>query len=79
MGLMISKEIKEILIDLVDYWNTMGTESDPGFEVIASITQRASKVLEQDTKENLTDKKSADVDPFGITDEFPIYKLEDEW
>ena len=75
-------ETKELLIDLIDYWNTMGTENDPGMEAFCSVVQRASKALERlaaPTPKSEEDKRSGDVDPFAITAEFPAYKLEDEW
>ena len=74
-------ETKEILIDVINYYNTMGTESDPGIHTFEHIAQRASKVLENHAKEirENNDINSSDVDPFSTTDEFPMYKLEDEW
>jgi hypothetical protein len=75
----MNDEVKEILIDVIDYYNTIGTESDPGFHTFERVVQRASKALKRHTKESRTGKNSVDVDPFGVTDEFPIYKLEDEW
>ena len=79
----MNDETKEILIAVVDYYNAMGTENDPGIRVFESIAQRASNALENHAKENREGTKnntnSADVDPFAITDEFPVYKLEDEW
>ena len=78
----MNDETKEILIDLIDYWNTMGTESDPGMEAFCSVVQRASKALERNAKgsrEGNEDKKSVDVDPFANTDKIPAYKMEGEW
>ena len=80
----MNDEVKEILIDLVDYWNTTGTESDPGIEAFQSVVQRASKALERDTKESREgkeDKKNIDVNPFREYDEFPdsIIKTEEDW
>jgi hypothetical protein len=75
----MNDEVKEIMIDLINYYNTMGTESDPGIQAFQNVARRASNVLEQHVRETRTEKSSADVDPFAITGEFPIYKLEDEW
>lgn len=78
----MNDEVKEILIDLIDYYNVIGTDKDPGFGPFADVVGRASNALRRHAKEVLEDKenkKSADVDPFAITDEFPAYKLEDEW
>jgi hypothetical protein len=77
----MNDETKEILIAVVDYYNAMGTENDPGIRAFESVVQRASKVLENHTKDIREDNKnnSSDVDPFSITGEFPAYKLEDEW
>jgi hypothetical protein len=72
-------EVKEILIDLINYYNAMGTESDPGIHTFEHVVKRASKALATHGEIVGTGKKSADVDPFGITGEFPAYKLEDEW
>jgi len=72
----MNDEVKEILIDLVDYWNAMGSENDPGFEVFANVVQRASKALERYSK-----RTTPNLDPFNSYDEFPdfIIKMEDEW
>ena len=78
----MNDETKEILIAVVDYYNTMGTENDPGIVAFENIVQRASKALERhakDIREGTNNIASADVDPFAITGEFPAYKLEDEW
>ncbi len=42
----MSDEIKKLLFDLVEYYNTMGTESDSGIETFQDIAQRASLALE---------------------------------
>ncbi len=73
----MNDEVKEILIDLVNYYNAMGTESDPGIRMFENVAQRASRALETYAKG--PGKKSADVDPFSDTGEFPVYKLEDQW
>ena len=77
----MNDEIKEILIDLVDYYNTMGTESDPGIRAFESVANRASKTLERFALELGEGKQinSADIDPFATTGEFEVYKREDEW
>jgi len=75
----MNDEVKEILIDLVNYYNGMGTENDPGILMLENVAQRASRALESYAKGRSADKNSADVDPFAITEEFPQYKLEDEW
>jgi hypothetical protein len=64
----MTNEVKEILIDLVDYYNVIGTEDDPGFVPFADIVSRASVALKVQhelatVKEN---KRSADVDPYAF-------------
>lgn len=77
----MQSEVKEILIDLINYWNTMGTQSDPGIEAFQSVAQRASKALERDAIAQRLG--SADVDPYsfdvvGTLKEEPTVKLEIE-
>jgi hypothetical protein len=62
---MMNNNVKEVLIDLIDYWNTMGTESDPGMEAFCSVVQRASRELELESKED-TKNNSVDIDPFEV-------------
>ena len=64
----MNKETKQILIDLIGYYNVIGTEDDPGFVPFADIVGRASKALERDAskKKPATRKNSADVDPYAI-------------
>lgn len=74
----LNDETKEILIDLIGYYNVIGTEDDPGFVPFADIVHRASKALERHAKgtdTNKEDKKSTDIDPY----ELPTHKLEEEW
>jgi len=68
----MNNEVKEILSDLIDYWNTMGTESDPGIEAFCSVVQRASKVLERNRNTDVVR-----IDPFDIGE--PPTKHEEEW
>ena len=75
----MNEQTKEILIDLINYYNTMGTESDPGIHTFEHIVQRASRALATHVDTTRKGKSSGDVDPFGTTAEFPAYKLEDEW
>jgi len=75
----MTDETKEILIGVIDYYNVMGTEKDPGIERFQDLVKRASQVLMRNTQKLSGEKRSADVDPFAITAEFPTYKLEDEW
>jgi hypothetical protein len=80
----MNDEVKEILIELIDYYNVIGTEDDPGFVPFANIVQRASKALKREAAErNRLDRlRSADVDPYAIdvagTRERYI-KNENEW
>jgi len=60
----MNDEVKEILIDLIDYYNNTGTEDDPGFGVFENIAQRASKALEKYAQSKRFN--SADVDPYAI-------------
>ena len=90
----MNDEVKEILIDLIDYYNTMGTSKDPGVTILESVVQRASSVVETHatkSREGKENKNSADVDPFEQVSSlesiskhsyekgFELYKLEDEW
>ena len=75
-------EVKEILIDLIDYYNVIGTDNDPGFVPFADIVNRASKALEQAAKDRRLN--SADVDPYamdvvGTRRESTFHKREEEW
>jgi hypothetical protein len=77
----MNDEVKEILIDLIDYYNTMGTESDPGVGTFEHVAKRASKALREHHENSR--KRSADVDPFamdvlGNTKQIKL-KFEDEW
>ena len=60
----LQSEVKEILIDLVNYYNVIGTEDDPGFVPFADIVSRASKALERDAANKRLG--SADVDPYSF-------------
>ncbi len=62
----MNDEVKEILIDLIDYYNLIGTENDPGFEPFADVVGRASKALERHAIEQKGSEtqRSLDVDPF---------------
>ena len=64
----MNDEVKEILIDLINYYNIIGTEDDPEFEQFAGIGQRALKALERDVAERcgIENLRSSDVDPFTI-------------
>jgi hypothetical protein len=65
----MNNNVKEVLIDLIDYWNTMGTESDPGIEAFCSVVQRASRELELESKKNRkkrTKNTSISIDPFEV-------------
>ena len=75
----MNDEVKEILIDLINYYNTMGTENDPGIQTFERVAHRASRALKNDANGQSANKNSADVDPFGTAGAFPAYKLEDEW
>ena len=66
----MNDEVKEILIDLVEYYNAIGSEDDPGIGVFENVVQRASKVLQAcatNAGENKQDNtKSVDIDPFSF-------------
>ena len=64
----MNDEVKEILIDLVDYYNLIGTEDDPGFVPFAAVVSRASKALERHALKAPQPLKyrSGDVDPFAM-------------
>ena len=61
----MNDETKEVLIDLIDYWNALGTENDSGMEAFCSVVQRASQALELYSKED-TKNNSVDIDPFEV-------------
>ena len=48
----MNDEVKEILIDLIDYYNTVGTESDPGINTFETVAKRASKALERHARDS---------------------------
>jgi len=88
----MNDEVKEILIDLIGYYNMVGTEDDPGFVPFADIVGRASKALERDAVERhrLEDRRSSSIDPFtmdvvgnrksqSVDYELPPMKFEDEF
>jgi hypothetical protein len=80
----LNDEVKEILIDLIGYYNVVGTDDDPGFGPFADVVHRASKALERHAKNNAEGKQnnnSSDVDPFKTYNEFPddTLKLEEDW
>ena len=79
----MNDEVKEILFDLIEYYNLIGTKDDPGFESFADVVQRASKALMTHAKNNSEGKQNtnSDVDPFEAYNEFPdsIIKVEEEW
>jgi len=74
----MNDEVKEILIDLIDYWNTLDTKGTPDFETFADIIQRSSTALDRYHKQT-TIQTIKDVDVFESYDEFPFVKMEDEW
>ena len=64
----MNNEVKEILIDLIAYYNVIGTEDDPGFGPFAEVVSRASKALERSSKEQKfrDTNRSSDIDPFAM-------------
>jgi hypothetical protein len=70
--------VKEILIEFIDYYNAIGTKEDPGIGTFEALAKRASRVLEVHAKGGRL--KSADVDPysFDVVGDGRIYKHEDE-
>ena len=65
----MNDEVKKILFDLIEYYNAIGTEEDPGFVVFADVAQRASKALERhakETRDSNQNNNSAGVDPFAM-------------
>jgi len=83
----MNDEVKEILIDLIDYYNIVGTDKDPGFEPFAKVVGRASKALEREAAERKRSARlrSADVDPYamdvvGMPKQMSFeFKHENEW
>ena len=76
----MNDEVKEILIDVVDYYDSVGTEDDDG--ILASVALRSRLALERHSKQTTqTPQTTKAVDPFTAYDEFPdtVLKLEDEW
>ena len=64
----MNDEVKEILIDLIEYYNAIGTENDPGFVPFADVVGRASKALQRHAigLPPRTQQRSADIDPFAV-------------
>jgi hypothetical protein len=58
-------ETKELLIGFIAYYNSIGTESDPGFKEFESLVQHASRILEREAGKNC-DASSECIDPFEI-------------
>jgi hypothetical protein len=78
----LNDEVRDILIDLVDYYNTMGTPSDPGIHTFQHVVQRSAKALERHSKQtNHPLQTTKSIDPFKTYDEFPddVIKMEDDW
>jgi len=78
----MNDEVKEILIDLIDYYNVVGTADDPGFVPFAAIIRRASKALERAANNSYLN--SGDVDPYamdvvGFCTNTTEIKREEEW
>jgi len=74
----MNDEVKEILIDLIDYWNTLNAKDTP--QIFAAIVQRSSTALDRYHKQ-ATIQTIKDIDVFEPYDEFPdfLVKMEDEW
>tara|TARA_R100000008_G_scaffold66975_1_gene44038 strand:+ start:8060 stop:8266 length:207 start_codon:yes stop_codon:yes gene_type:complete len=68
----MNDETRSILLDLIDYYNTMGTEKDPGICVFEDIVKRASKLLSRNQSTG-----TVRIDPFDMCNA-PI-KSEEEW
>ena len=64
----MNDEVKEILVDLIDYYNLIGTEDDPGFAPFAAVVSRASKALKRHALEPTIPLcyRSGDIDPFAM-------------
>jgi hypothetical protein len=64
----MNDQVKEILIDLIDYYNVIGTEDDPGFVPFADIVGRASNALRHAAREHKAphDNHSGGIDPFTM-------------
>ena len=81
----MNDDVKEILIDFINYYNTMGTESDPGVDAFQHTVKRATSALKRHAEEEKirTKKRSSDIDPFamdvvGNQEQFTL-KLESDW
>ena len=74
----MNDETKEILIDIINYYNAADALK---CDKLQKLVNRASKALDRHAVacKHKASRTSADVDPFVITDNFPVYKLEDEW
>lgn len=74
----MNDETKEILIDIINYYNTAHAMN---CDKLQKLANRASKALDRHATvcKHKASRTSADVDPFVVTGEFPVYKLEDEW
>ncbi len=88
----MNDEVKKILIDLIGYYNVIGTDDDPGFGPFADIVSRASKVLDHEAFKHRRYKhdRSGRIDPFAMdtlkcseqknnTNSDRIIKQENDW
>ena len=64
----MNDEVKEILIDLIDYWNAMGTDDDPEIEEFEKIIQRSAAALGRNFNDEAQKEflRSSDIDPFAM-------------
>ena len=81
----MNDDVKEILIDFINYYNTMGTESSPGIDAYQHTIRRATNALKRHAEEQKAEarKRSSDIDPFamdvvGNQEQFTL-KLESDW
>ena len=68
----MNDEAKEILIDIIEYQNAVGTKKDLGSLTLERLAQRAQKALDNYSRTKNT--PSTGVDPFQV--EFDQYEFE---
>lgn len=68
----MNDQVKEILIDLIDYYNVIGTDDDPGFVPFADIVGRASQALRCESRHT---NHPGGIDPFAFDPVAPPAQL----
>jgi hypothetical protein len=80
----MKKPVKELLIDLVEYYTTIKYAKDAGHARLQHLASRATEVLDRET--NQRPPASGDIDPFAMdvvcdtTQQLTLnFKHENDW